>query len=93
MCNKLPYSNPRIDKCIRETIENINKKGRYKTLASCCGHDIYPMTIVVRDKITRIILEYYTQIQLEFKKRNRYYKKDDDGFYFILELNIKKGVN
>lgn len=86
MCSKLPYNNPRIDKCMMETIANINKEGRYRTLASCCGHNVYPKTIVVKDKLTGIILEYYSQIQLQFRKRNRYYKTDNEKFYFIPQL-------
>ena len=86
MCNKLPYCNPRIDKCMRETVERINKEGTYRTLASCCGHGKFPKTIVVKEKETKNILEYYTKIRLQVKKRNRYYRKDKDGFYFIPKL-------
>ena len=86
MCDKLPYNNPRIDTCMRGIVEKINKEGRYRTLASCCGHGEYSKTIVIKDKLTGIILEYYTQIQLQSKKRNRYYKRDNKGFYFIPKI-------
>lgn len=86
MCDKLPYNNPRIDNCMREIVEKINKEGIYKTLASCCGHRKYPKSIVVKERETRIILEYYTKTQLQVKKRNRYYRKDNEGFYFIPKL-------
>lgn len=89
MCDKLPYNNPRIDKCMREIVEKINKEGRYKTLASCCGHNKYPKTIIVKDKLTGDILEYFSKTPLQVKKRNRYYKKDEEGFYFIPELKLK----
>lgn len=82
MCVKLPYCNPRIDKCLGLKIAFINKHTEFKTLASCCGHRKYDSTIVVKDKKGNIF-EYYSNIQLEPKKRNRYYKKDNKGFYFI----------
>ena len=55
-----------------------------KTLASCCGHGKYPTTIVI--KIGTRILEFYSRKKLSIKKRNRYYKKDSEGYYFIPEL-------
>ncbi len=87
MCVKLPYANPRIDKCLIELIKEIKSSGTYKTLASCCGHDKYSKTIVVKDRLTGVILEYFSKTPLVAKKRNRYYKKDSDGFYFIPELD------
>lgn len=86
MCNKLPYCNPRIDKCLIEVIQEINEEKQVRTLASCCGHDKYTKTIVVRERDTRQISEYFSKIKLELKKRNRYYKKDNEGFYYIPEV-------
>ena len=88
MCVKLPYCNPRIDKCLILIINQLNKSN-LKTLASCCGHGKYNSTIVVKDKKGNIF-EFYSRISLRSKKRNRYYKKDNDGFYYIPEV-IKKG--
>ena len=85
MCDKLPYCNPRIDKCLISIINNLNKSTELKTLVSCCGHGKYNSTIVVKDKIGNIF-EYYSNKSLTPKKRNRYYKKDNKGFYFIPEL-------
>lgn len=92
MCTKLPYRNPRIDKCLIEEIKEINNSGIYKSLASCCGHGIYPKTIIVEDKLTKKIMEYFSGIYLTPKKRNRYYKKDLKGYYYIpeIQLNNKK---
>ena len=58
---------------------------KLKTLASCCGHGIYDPTIVVKDK-TGNIFEYYSSKLLGPRKRNRYYKKDNNGFYYIPEV-------
>ena len=85
MCDKLPYYNPRIDKCLIPTINHLNKSTKLKTLASCCGHGKYNPTIVVKDKIGNIF-EFYSRIPLTSKKRNRYYKKGNDGIYYIPEV-------
>ena len=89
MCDKLPYNNPRIDKCLASTIKEINDEGVFKSLASCCGHNKYDKTIVVKERDTGSIFEYFTKIELKPKKRNRYYKKDKEGFYYIPEINIQ----
>lgn len=85
MCNKLPYCNPRRDKCLIETLQTINTKTTLKTLASCCGHDKYPKTIVVKDA-DGIIYEMYSGVLLGKRKRNRYYKTDEDKYYYIPEV-------
>ena len=84
MCDKLPYCNPRIDKCLIPIIGYLNKSN-LKPLASCCGHEKYDTTIVVKNKSGNIF-EFCSGITLSPKKRNRYYKKDNDGFYYIPEL-------
>jgi len=85
MCEKLPYCNPRIDKCLIPIIDDLNKSRKIKTIASCCGHGKYKSTIVVKERKGKIS-EYYSGKLLTPKKRNRYYKKDKNGFYFIPEL-------
>lgn len=89
MCAKLPYNNPRIDNCLRKTIKRINESSGFKTLASCCGHDIYNATIVIKDK-KGYVFELFSRKELEVKKRNRYYKKDNDGIYYIPKICIRK---
>lgn len=85
MCEKLPYNNPRIDSCIRDLIKAINKEGRNKTLTSCCGHNKYQLTIVVKDR-TGKIFEIFSGVELGKRKRNRYYTRDDTGYYYIKEV-------
>ena len=85
MCKKLPYCNPRIDKCLISRINKINEKNNLKTLASCCGHGIYSPTIIIKNK-KGIIYEFYSEIILVKKKRNRYYKKDNNDFYYVPEV-------
>lgn len=85
MCDKLPYCNPRIDDCMKEPIKRINKLPHTKTLACCCGHNIYEPTIVLKNSLGRIF-ELISGIELGPRKRNRYYKKDKKGIYFIPEV-------
>ena len=84
MCNKLPYNNPRIDECIRDLCKEINSTD-LKTLASCCGHGKYNPTIVVKNR-AGTIAEFYSWITLGPRKRNRYYKTDAEGYYYIPEV-------
>ena len=55
----------RLDKCLRNDIYYLNSDGQ-KTLACCCGHGIYPMTIVCRNKNGRIyeLFSNITMIQM-----------------------------
>ena len=78
MCDKLPYCNPRIDKCLIPTISRLNNSTNLMPLASCCGHGKYNSTIVVKDRKGNIF-EFYSRISLGSRKRNRYYKKDKKG--------------
>lgn len=84
MCIKLPYCNPRIDICLKKIVKRLNKQPNFKTLACCCGHKKYSPTIIIKDKKGRIF-EFFSRKQLDIKKRNRYYKKDINGFYYIPE--------
>jgi len=52
------------------------------TIACCCGHGKYPATIIVKDKQGKIF-ELISRLPLEMQKRNRYYKSDKEGYYFI----------
>lgn len=92
MCDKLRYNNPRIDNCLKKMVERLNKLSNFKTLASCCGHDVYNATIVMKDK-KGDVFELFSRRKLEVKKRNRYYKKDINGFYYIPEIYIRKNEN
>jgi len=84
MCDKLPYCNPRIDKCLIPMINRLNKSTKLTTLASCCGHGKYNSTIVVRDKKGNIF-EYYSKKLLGTRKRNRYIKKTKRDFITFLK--------
>lgn len=95
MCKKLKGLHNRIDKCMVNLIENIQwllgkdfgtetKIGSsWKIVACCCGHGKYPMSIVVESPEGKH-LEIVSDKYLERKKR--FYKKDEEGYYYIPEV-------
>jgi len=102
MCKKTKYhktSNTQIDKCMRPLIKYLKKEGR-NTVACCCGHGRYPMTIVVGREtsvvrtrripfnITEVITLWFEEI-LSGKvipRKRRFYLKDKQGYYYIPEV-------
>lgn len=95
MCQKQHYCNRKIDDCIQKSVKEINndKFGRFKTLLSCCGHNKYSRTIIVKNKGSQCIFEWYTGIPLENfykngKIRKRFYRKDKEGYYFLPEAEF-----
>ena len=63
-------------------ILNLNDAG-VKTLACCCGHGKYPMSVVI--KHDEEALELFSG-SLLFRK-SKFYKKDKQGYYYIPEVN------
>lgn len=81
MCDFNPNNNGRrIDPCMRNFIAWLNRSG-VKTLSSCCGHGIYPMSCIVD-----VSFPYEIFSGIELKNKKRFYKKDDEGVYFIPEV-------
>ncbi len=89
MCKFNPKNESRrIDPCMRKVISNLQEQG-IRTLACCCGHGKYPMTIVINIGVTKVIpLEIFSNIVLDRKKK--FYKKDKQGYYFIPETLREK---
>ena len=87
------YTDIRLDSCLKHIIKTLNEtnKTHYETLASCCGHGRYPMTIVIQD--TWHTWELFSGIEL--KRKKRFYVKDSEGFYYIPEVSkvINQGKN
>lgn len=71
----------RIDGCMKNLIELLRSKG-VNTLACCCGHGRYPMTIVINRNgwTEELISGKYIP-----RKRN-FYKKDGQEDYYIPEV-------
>ena len=63
-------------------IELLKQNQKVKPLGSCCGHFIYPMTIVVTDG--EKVWELMSGVEIP-RKRN-FYKLDNGGFYYIPEV-------
>ncbi len=78
----------RIDKCIRNLVENMEVliDKRFKLKACCCGHGIYPLSIVI-ELPSGMIVEMVSS-KIIPRKRN-FYKKDKKGFYYIPECVIE----
>lgn len=73
----------RVDPCIRHLITSLTNHG-YNTVACCCGHDKYPMTIVYKTKSNR----FYELISgTDIPRKRRFYRKDSEGYYYIPEVN------
>lgn len=73
----------RVDRCIRGLIAALRSSTEFETLASCCGHGKYPMTIVARRRPNGSPFELMSGLQIP--RRRNFYRKDADGFYYLPE--------
>jgi len=85
--------NPRkIDKCMLPIIEWLNTHN-INTVACCCGHGIYPKTIIVEEKDIKNVTQYREIFSGRIIKRTkRFYKKDEEGYYYIPIDHIPEGI-
>ena len=83
MCKKLKGIHNRIDKCMKPLIEFLSEHD-FHTVACCCGHNKYPMTIVVKSEYYQKYYELLSDIDIP-RKRN-FYKRDKQGYYYIPEV-------
>jgi hypothetical protein len=86
MCEKKPYCNREIDACLREEVACINEAPLYTTILSCCGHEKYPKTVVVRDNLTREVFEWFTGVQLAGR-----YGRETGRYAFYKRDGMRKG--
>lgn len=86
MCKKkqFEYCPSEIDLCIRKLINTLNEIPRLTTLASCCGHKRYALTVMVYNKELKLDYEYFSGVVIPRKRK--FYKKDKKGYYFIPEV-------
>ena len=80
----------KIDPCMIQVIKNLQGL-KIETLACCCGHGKYPMSIIVNigfSKSAIIPLEIFSNITLVRKKK--FYKKDKACYYYIPEVSKPK---
>ena len=80
----------RVDACIRDLVLALNRRG-IETLASCCGHGKYPVTIIYRrrssDSLNGNIYDFCSGSGIIGRER-KFYKRDADGLFFIPEVGI-----
>ena len=96
MCKiNLKSGKKRIDPCLKPLLTWLKESSYYSytTVASCCGHGKYSMSIVVKETKEGVIdyRELFTGKYIFRKKR--FYKRDKEGYYYIPEafylLNYK----
>lgn len=95
MCKQKKHQTKEIDDCIKVEIAGINSKDNFKTILSCCGHSIYPKTIIVQNTSSGCVFDWISGIVLQpfyknGKERDRFYRKDQNGYYFIPEVMLKQ---
>ena len=87
MCKKTQFKTcpSRLDACMVGLIKWLNRTNsvyHLKTLASCCGHGRYPMSVVVQNKEGLIYEALSCKV---IPRKRRFYKKDAKGYYYIPE--------
>lgn len=83
-CSKCNKHNPRkIDYCMVNICSTLKQIG-FKVVASCCGHGIYPITIVINAFDGNYYYDLTSLVKIPRKKR--FYKKDKEGYYYIPEV-------
>jgi len=93
MCKKTNNknsSNTKIDRCIKPLIRWLQDMD-YSTIASCCGHGKYPISVIVKEvhNGNPVFKEMFSNIIIP-RTRN-FYKKDKQGHYYIPEtITINK---
>jgi len=78
----------RIDPCMKEFINSLGILG-IETLACCCGHGKYKMSVVVTDCINQ---PFDLISGKEIPRKKRFYKKDKQGYYYIPEVLNEKEI-
>ena len=78
----------RLDKCIANLVIKLNEDIGMTTYSSCCGHGRYPMTIVVASSPKKLGLIHEFCSGKSIPRIKRFYKKDEDGYYFIPEVFV-----
>lgn len=71
----------RLDPCLRAKVETLNRRG-IVTVGSCCGHNRYQETILVRDRTGRVRV---LGTKIIVPRTRNFYRRDRYGFYYIPE--------
>ena len=65
------------------TLTIIFSHNKFQILACCCGHNKYPMTIVVKSAWDGKPFELLSKTDIP--RKSRFYVKDKQGYYYIPE--------
>jgi len=71
-------------KTIFKSLDAMGIYTHIKSVGCCCGHNKYPMTIVIQNTQNYRTWEFFTGVDIPRKKR--FYKKDKEGYYYIPEV-------
>lgn len=82
-----PDKSVRVDSCLRHGIETIYRNG-LETVACCCGHGRYPITIICRDRLGDRYFELFSGRVI--RRTRNFYVMDSDGFYYVPETITPK---
>lgn len=74
----------RLDPCIRERIVIMNNEG-LETVGSCCGHGVYPRSILVRTTSGKVFAFIGRRRPILISRTRNFYRMDKNGFYYIPE--------
>lgn len=85
ICKNCKHSITRIDKCMRVFTSALYCSESVK--ATCCGHGVYPMTIVVEDDFGKMF-DLISGVNIPRKRK--FYKRDKNGMYYIPEVVNRK---
>ena len=85
MCKKIKGCGRSVDKCIRNLIEVLQARG-VRTLACCCGHNKYPMTIVILEGFGSETWATELMTDIKLPRKTRFYRRDKQGYYYIPEV-------
>ena len=92
MCKKkqFKYRPSEIDECMRNFIRilNYSLKNHLKVVTCCCGHGVYPMTILVKNNSKGFIFDLVSGKKIP--RKTRFYKKDKEGYYYFPEVSKEK---
>lgn len=89
MCKKVnnkKVPNTRIDRCIKPLIKWLLECD-FAPVASCCGHNKYPITVVVRWMENGVPTYYELFTKTKIPRSRNFYKKDSEGYYYIPEVS------
>lgn len=84
------WPSSRIDPCITHLVNALNGHPQMVTLASCCGHGVYPLTVIVKDyEQEGRIFELLTGKEIKGRSK-KFYRADRKGRYYVPEVSEPK---